>query len=91
VPGRHRTEPGPGLAVCHPKLELVEGEAGVGKSTLLSAAVDAAAAMGWRVHRTRPTQAEARFAYAGLADLLDGPPPAAAAPPDAGLGLARAA
>ncbi|MEU5992614.1 DsbA family protein [Spirillospora sp. NPDC047418] len=26
-----------------------------------------------------------------LADLLDGPPPAAAAPPDAGLGLARAA
>jgi DNA-binding CsgD family transcriptional regulator len=57
------------------RLLLVEGEAGVGKSTLLSAAVDAAGAAGWRVHRARPTQAEARFAYAGLADLLDGPLP----------------
>jgi len=66
------------LLVAHPaavRVLLVEGEAGVGKSTLLSAAVDAAAAVGWRVHRTRPTQAEARFAYAGLADLLDGPLP----------------
>jgi DNA-binding CsgD family transcriptional regulator len=54
---------------------LVEGEAGVGKSTLLAAAVGAATAAGLRVHRARPTQTEARFAYAGLADLLDGPLP----------------
>jgi predicted ATPase len=31
---------------------LIEGEAGVGKSTLLSAAVAAAAEAGWRAHRS---------------------------------------
>ncbi|GIJ67092.1 AAA family ATPase [Virgisporangium ochraceum] len=49
---------------------LVEGEAGVGKSALVNAAMGPAAARGWRVRVSRPTENEARFAYAGLADLL---------------------
>jgi DNA-binding CsgD family transcriptional regulator len=49
---------------------LVEGEAGVGKSALLDAATRPAVARGWRVRVSRPTENEARFAYAGLSDLL---------------------
>jgi DNA-binding CsgD family transcriptional regulator len=52
---------------------LIEGEAGVGKSALVAAAIEMATARGWRIRVSRPTEAEVRFAYAGLADLLDGP------------------
>ncbi len=54
-----------GLAVA-----VIEGEAGVGKSALARAAVDHARADGWRVLACAPTQAEARYAYVGLADLI---------------------
>jgi DNA-binding CsgD family transcriptional regulator/tetratricopeptide (TPR) repeat protein len=52
---------------------LIEGEAGIGKSAMVSAAIRTAAVRGWRVRVSRPTEAEVRFAYAGLADLLEGP------------------
>jgi hypothetical protein len=52
---------------------LVEGEAGVGKSALLAAAIDTAVSEGWQVRISRPSENEARVAYVGLADMLDGP------------------
>jgi DNA-binding CsgD family transcriptional regulator len=50
---------------------LVEGEPGVGKTTLWQAGRDAAVARGWRTLSARPTDAEATFVYAGIADLLE--------------------
>ena len=49
---------------------LLEGEAGIGKTALLYAAVDAARSSGWRVLLARPAEAEATFAFAGVGDLL---------------------
>jgi DNA-binding CsgD family transcriptional regulator len=49
---------------------LLEGEAGIGKTTLWLAAVDAAAASRYVVLTSRPAEAEAGLPYAGLADLL---------------------
>lgn len=68
-----------GLAVA-----FVEGEAGVGKSALARAVADRARERGWQVLRCSPTQAEAGYAYAALADLV-GPvatPEALAAVPE---------
>lgn len=50
---------------------LIRGEAGIGKSVIWRHVVDAARGNGMRVLMARPAQAEAQFAYAGLADLLD--------------------
>ena len=49
---------------------LLEGEAGIGKSTVWQAAVDAAAARGYRLALTQPTEAESRIPFAGLNDLF---------------------
>jgi DNA-binding CsgD family transcriptional regulator len=49
---------------------LVEGEAGIGKTTLLLAAVDDARERGFRVMSARSAAAESVLAYAVLADLL---------------------
>jgi DNA-binding NarL/FixJ family response regulator len=49
---------------------LLEGEAGIGKTALLHAGVDAARSSGWRVLLARPAEAEATFAFAGIGDLL---------------------
>lgn len=46
------------------------GEAGIGKTTIWQAALDAAAKRGYRVVVTRPTEAEARLPFAGLNDLF---------------------
>jgi DNA-binding CsgD family transcriptional regulator len=48
----------------------IVGEPGIGKTTLWRAAVELAGAEGARVLVARPTESEARLAYAGLADLL---------------------
>jgi len=48
----------------------IVGEPGIGKTTLWQAAVDHARAQGARVLVARPTESEARLAFAGLADLL---------------------
>ena len=50
---------------------VLEGEAGIGKSTLWLAAVEYAQARGLQVLSSRPSEPERRLAYAGLGDLLD--------------------
>ncbi len=54
-----------------PAALLIEGEAGIGKTTLWHAGVLSAGDCGYRVLSTRPTQAEGQMSYAGLADLLE--------------------
>lgn len=49
---------------------VLDGEAGVGKSTLWEEALRDAAASGRRVLRCRPTPSETQLAFAGIADLL---------------------
>jgi DNA-binding NarL/FixJ family response regulator len=48
----------------------IAGEPGIGKTTLWQAAVEQARARRARVLIARPTESEARLAFAGLADLL---------------------
>src|SRR5258708_23775622 len=52
-----------------PCVAVLPGEAGIGKTTLWLAGIDAAAARGYRIMSCRPSEAETRFAFAGLADL----------------------
>jgi DNA-binding CsgD family transcriptional regulator len=54
-----------------PSALVIEGEAGMGKSTLWSAGLSDALALGQVVLRVRPAQAEAKMSFAGLGDLLD--------------------
>jgi DNA-binding CsgD family transcriptional regulator len=51
---------------------VIEGEAGIGKSTLWSSGVADARARGMRVLSSRPAEAEHGLAHVGLGDLLDG-------------------
>jgi DNA-binding NarL/FixJ family response regulator len=48
----------------------IAGEPGIGKTTLWQEAVERARTQGARVLVARPTESEARLAFAGLADLL---------------------
>src|SRR5712691_3943263 len=48
----------------------VEGEAGIGKTTLWAAMIARAGQRGCRVLSCRPTEAEAKLSYAALVDLL---------------------
>ena len=57
--------PGRGVRVL-----LLDGPAGIGKTRLWEAAIQASAARGHRVVTTRPTEAEARLPFAGLNDLF---------------------
>jgi DNA-binding CsgD family transcriptional regulator len=50
---------------------VIEGEAGIGKSTLWQAGVEAARAQGIRVLSSRPAEAERGLAHAGLGDLFE--------------------
>ena len=50
---------------------VVEGEAGMGKTTFLWNVAEAAAAEGFRVLSTAGALTEARYAYAAVADLLE--------------------
>jgi DNA-binding CsgD family transcriptional regulator len=49
---------------------VVSGEAGIGKTALWLAGLDAAAARGYRILSSRPSEVEATFSFAGLTDLL---------------------
>jgi DNA-binding CsgD family transcriptional regulator len=49
---------------------LIEGEAGIGKTTLWLEAVRAAADRAYRVLQVRPAQSEAELSYVALTDLL---------------------
>ena len=51
---------------------FVEGEPGIGKTTLFDATVTEARERGFRVLRCRPSQSEVRLSHAGLIELLDG-------------------
>jgi len=50
---------------------LLEGDPGIGKSTLWLAGIEAAEQHGHRVLLARPAEAEAQLALAGLGDLLE--------------------
>ncbi len=50
---------------------VLEGEAGIGKSTLWLEGVECARSRGFRVLSSRPAQAELGLAHAGLGDLLE--------------------
>jgi DNA-binding NarL/FixJ family response regulator len=58
------------LSSERPCVVAIVGEPGIGKTTLWQAAVEHARAKGARVLMARPTESEARLAFAGLADLL---------------------
>ena len=51
---------------------ILEGEPGIGKTTIWQAAAAAASASGFRVLRSRPGRAEQGLTLGGLTDLLDG-------------------
>jgi len=53
-----------------PRALAILGEQGIGKTTVWEVAVEFARAQGARVLIARPTESEARLAFAGLADLL---------------------
>jgi DNA-binding CsgD family transcriptional regulator len=58
---------------------VLEGEPGIGKTTIWRAGVHAAPGHGIEVLQCRPAQAEAKFSFAGLVDLMAGIPPASLA------------
>ena len=49
---------------------VIEGEPGIGKTTVWEAAVSSALERGFRPLRARPGDSEAKLAFSGLADLL---------------------
>ena len=53
------------------RVAVVEGEAGIGKSRLLAAALDAALARGFRVLTAKARELEQSVPFAALADALD--------------------
>jgi DNA-binding CsgD family transcriptional regulator len=55
-----------------PAMLVLEGEAGIGKSTLWEAGVEHARAQGLTVLSSRPAEAERALGHVGLADLLEG-------------------
>jgi DNA-binding CsgD family transcriptional regulator len=59
------------LDPSHAALLLLEGDAGIGKTTLVRAAIAEARALGWRVLTCSPTRSETELSLAALRDLLD--------------------
>jgi hypothetical protein len=53
-----------------PSAAVLSGEAGIGKTTVWLAGIDAAAGSGYRILSSRPSEAETQFSFAGLTDLL---------------------
>ena len=53
-----------------PAAVVLWGDAGIGKTSIWLAGLEAAAERGYRTLSSRPSEAEARLSYAGLADLL---------------------
>jgi DNA-binding CsgD family transcriptional regulator len=58
--------------VARPEILVLEGDPGIGKTTLWLAAVEQARERGFRVLSCCPSAAEARLSYASLADVLTG-------------------
>jgi hypothetical protein len=59
------------LAAAGPVSLVIEGEAGIGKTTAWLAGVEQARERGFLVLSAQPAEAESVQAYASLADLLD--------------------
>jgi DNA-binding CsgD family transcriptional regulator len=57
-----------------PRVLLIEGEAGIGKTTLLREGQDAAVRLGITTLTAYPAESEMPLEFAGLADLLDAVP-----------------
>jgi DNA-binding CsgD family transcriptional regulator len=55
-----------------PRALVIEGEAGIGKTTLWRAGLIAAERMGYRVVVCQPAGAEVRLSFSALSDLLEG-------------------
>jgi class 3 adenylate cyclase len=55
---------------AQPSALVIEGEAGIGKTTMWLEAVRAAESRTLRVLRARPAESEAKLSYAALADLI---------------------
>jgi len=55
-----------------PRVLVLEGEPGVGKTTVWRAGVEAAKELSMRVLEASPAEAEARMSFTALDDLLDG-------------------
>jgi len=55
-----------------PSQLLLEGEAGIGKTTVWAAGIADAAARSYLVLSSRPTESEATLSFAALGDLMDG-------------------
>lgn len=80
VPSRIVSRPEEGRAVtaflhsaaAQPSGLVVEGEPGIGKTTLCLSAIESAEQRGFAVLATRPAESESVLAYASLADLLGG-------------------
>jgi hypothetical protein len=62
--------------VAGPRAVVLEGPAGIGKTTVWQAALQAARARSFTVLAARATQTEATLPFAGLIDLLEGVPEA---------------
>jgi DNA-binding CsgD family transcriptional regulator len=56
---------------ARPSALVIEGEAGIGKTTLWLAARHAAETRGYRLLQARPAESEARLSYGALADLVN--------------------
>lgn len=57
-----------------PRALFVEGEPGIGKTTLIDVVVSSARERGFKVLRCRPSQSEVRLPQAGIIEALDGVP-----------------
>jgi len=55
-----------------PRALLIEGEAGIGKTTLFDGLLERARERGFRSLSCRPTRSEMDLSYVGLLELLDG-------------------
>src|SRR5262249_58337678 len=55
---------------ARPEILVLEGEPGIGKTTLWLAAIEQARERGFRVLACGPSAAEARLSYASLGDVL---------------------
>ncbi len=77
-----------GSAADGPSTLILEGAAGIGKTTLWDAGAALASQAGHRVLSCRPVEAEARLSYTALGDLLDLELPSLPAPQERALDAA---